>query len=127
METREATIADLQDVPAVVLGSYVKDLPAWIVDWLFHSNHPLAINHRKTIKARSIAEAKAAGERQKKLNQHMKDTAHLIDPKSPIRSLGIIDPWIAQDFRNRYGSECLNDREFLDHCRKHAPELFYPT
>jgi hypothetical protein len=126
METREATVEDLRDLPPELLASYAKGLPNWAVDWLFHDNHPKAVENRRFIRASYAAQAYWAAERQKQYFEQMKATAHLIDPKAPIRPLGTIDPFYVADYKAKYGSECLHDPKFLDDCKKTAPQLFYP-
>lgn len=108
------------------LADFTRGLPPWLVDWFLHSNDPRAVENRERVKAIYANEMHQASLRQAKLHEAMKEEAAQIDPKSKIRPIASIDPVIAQDYRNRYGSACLNDRAFLEHCRKTAPELFYP-
>jgi hypothetical protein len=126
METREVTVEDLGDLPPLTLANFTEGMPAFLVDWFLHSNHPKAIENRRLIRQRTISMIDQANKRQAKRFEEMKRETELLDPKSPIRPIASIDPVIAQDFRNRYGKECLNDRKFLEDCRKKAPQLFYP-
>ena len=111
---------------ALCLADFTRGLPPFIVDWFLHSKDPLAVENRERIRARYAQEMYNAIKRQEHHYQRMKAEAPFIDKKSGIRPIGRIDPVIAQDYRNRYGSECLNNQDFLSHCRRTAPELFYP-
>jgi hypothetical protein len=113
----------LPDGFQLMLADFTRGLPAPVVDWFLHSNDPRAVENRRIVKARYAAEMYMAGKRQRKIHQNMK--AMCPDQRSDVRFVACIDPVIAQDFRNRYGSACLNDRQFLEHCRRTAPELFY--
>ena|SRR5215472_15370851 len=107
-----------------MLADFTRGLPPAVVEWFLHSNDPKAVENRRIVRARYAAEIDAANRRQAVITQNMKD--HAPDQKSDMRFVACIDPVIAQDFRNRYGSECLNDRKFLEDCKKKAPQLFYP-
>jgi hypothetical protein len=126
MENREVTIEDLGDLPALTLGNFTAGLPAWLVDWFLHSNDPKAIENRRSVREHAVLVIDEANKRQAKRFEAMKEEAKHLDPKADIRPIASIDPVIAQDLRNRYGSECLNDRKFLEDCRKKAPQLFFP-
>jgi hypothetical protein len=110
----------------LMLADFTRGLPPWVIDWFLHSKMPLAQENRDRIKAQYAQMAYNAAIEQRALTEHMKNTAHLIDPKAPIRPMGIFHPFYAQDYRNRFGSPCLNNKEFLEDCRKTAPQLFYP-
>jgi hypothetical protein len=110
----------------MIPGDFTKGLPRWLADWFLHSQHPLAKAQREAVQTLNAARQDAAIKRQAKRFEAMKHEASFIDPKADIRPIASIDPVIAQDMRNRYGSGCLNDRKFLEDCRKNAPELFFP-
>ena len=43
-----------------------------------------------------------------------------------MRPLASIDEDIVTEYYIKYGSGCFHNEEFIDDCRKTAPELFYP-
>jgi hypothetical protein len=110
----------------LVLGDFTRGLPPWLADWFFRSQDPLAKAQRERIQKLAAQHIEAANKRQEKRFEVMKHEASFIDPKADVRPIASIDPVIAQDMRNRYGSACWNDKKFLEDCRKKAPQLFYP-
>ena len=110
----------------MIPGDFTNGLPRWLADWFLHSQHPLAKAQREEVQTLNAARQDAAIKRQAKRFEAMKVEASFIDPKADIRPIASIDPVIADRYRKEYGSACLNDREFLEDCRKTAPELFFP-
>ena len=108
------------------LRDFTRGLPPDVVQWFRHSNDPLAVENRRTVRLQWVAEIDAANKRQALRYEAMKREAAFIDPKAPVRPIGSVDPVIAQDMRNRYGSGCWHDQSFIEDCRKKAPQLFYP-
>ena len=64
--------------------------------------------------------------RQIERQKMMQEEAKLIDPQAPMRPLASIDEDIATEYYVKYWSDCFHDEEFINDCRKTAPELFYP-
>ena len=119
-------LAMLPDGVDLVLADFTIGLPPVVREWFLYSQDPKAVEQRHKVRMLAANHIDQANKRQAKRFEGMKREKELLDPKSPIRPIASIDPVIAQDFRNRFGSACLNDREFLEDCRKTAPELFFP-
>jgi len=110
----------------LMLADFTRGLPPAVIEWFLHSQDPKAQEHRERIRMLAAQHIEDANRRQALRHEAMKEEAKYFDEKAELRPIASIDPVIAQDMRNRYGSGCLNDREFLDDCRRKAPQLFFP-
>ena len=101
-------------------------MPPEVIDWFYNSQSTLAKEWRERIKLLRGWRAHLAQLRQIERQKMMQEHAKLIDPKAPMRPLASIDEDIATEYYIKYGSGCFHNEEFIDDCRKTAPELFYP-
>lgn len=107
---------------AIGIADALKDAPAIVQDWFFHGKDDRAVAARNQVKQLVLDEMNAARARQARIHEELRNEPEV--KVRHIKRIGVIDPVIAQDMRNRYGSNCWNDRSFIEHTKKEAPELF---
>jgi hypothetical protein len=104
------------------LAEFAVDLPPLVKDWLFNSKDRLAEKWRQRLKSMELNKMQAARRRQEQIKKELQAAPPV--KVRHIKRIGVIDPVIAADMRARYGSNCWNDRSFIEDTKKKSPELF---